>query len=197
MSAPEDGWTYVQRRKTTATREIPEDETTFYVTNIPHRATKKEFRSIFSKFGRLSDIYFGSRKGKNGKNFGFIRFVGVENVKAKEAELNGTKCRYATLEINIAKHQRKPPPPSNKPTQNAALPKCARHHQEVQLPESLHDTMARPQSERSPLPGRGAVHGITQSHGELYSIVQVPHQLFDSRARTETGARASCSGSGN
>ena len=103
-----------------------------------------------------------------------------------------TKLHRNTV-LNSGAH----PPPSNKPTQNAALPKCARHHQEVQLPESLHDTMARPQSERSPLPGRGAVHGITQSHGELYSIVQVPHQLFDSRARTETGARASCSGSGN
>ncbi|CAH1441893.1 unnamed protein product [Lactuca virosa] len=62
---------------------------------------------LFSPFGKLIDIYFGEKKGKNGKNFGFIRFVDVPNVRALEQQLNGTKCRNSMLEINVEKHKRK------------------------------------------------------------------------------------------
>lgn len=69
-------------------------------------ATKEEFRRIFNPFGTLSDIYFGGRKGKNGKNFGFIRFTGGTDTKTLEARLNGTLCKNNKLEINIVKHER-------------------------------------------------------------------------------------------
>ncbi|CAI9269128.1 unnamed protein product [Lactuca saligna] len=111
----EDGWTEVRRRKTTTTTRNTAEETTFFVTNIPNGATKSEFRKIFSRWGRLSDIYFGGHKGKNGKNYGFIRFLGVPDAKDLESKLNGVACRNNKFEINIARHSRKTyPPPTGK-----------------------------------------------------------------------------------
>lgn len=86
-----------------------EQETSFFVSNIPDRPSKSEFRRIFMPFGRLSDIYSGGNKSKAGKKFGFIRFMGVKDVKALESKLNGTKCRMNMLDINVAKHEKKLP----------------------------------------------------------------------------------------
>lgn len=83
------------------------EETSYIVSNIPTGATKEEFRRIFNSHGKLSDVYFGGRKGKNVKNFGFIRFRGVSDKKVLEAHLNGTICRNNKLEINIVRHERK------------------------------------------------------------------------------------------
>ncbi|CAH1441689.1 unnamed protein product [Lactuca virosa] len=120
----EHGWTEVRRRKTTATAGNTTEEITFFVTNIPNGAMRFEFRKIFSRWGKLSDIYFGGHKGKNGKNYGFIRFTGVPDAKDLESKLNGVACRNKKLEINIARHSRKtqPPPPgrTNPRTRTAA-----------------------------------------------------------------------------
>ncbi|CAH1412377.1 unnamed protein product [Lactuca virosa] len=116
----EDGWTEVRRRKMgVASDGNTTEETTFFVTNIPNGATKAEFRKIFSQMGRLSDIYFGRNIGKNGKNYGFIRFIGVSDAKALELKLNGATCRNNKLEISVARHGRKTPPlPPGKINQN-------------------------------------------------------------------------------
>ncbi|KAI3790507.1 hypothetical protein L2E82_03598 [Cichorium intybus] len=107
---PRDGeWTEVRWRKLNSNRVEIEGETSYFVTNIPYGVTKPEFWKIFSRFGGLSDVYFGGNKGANGKYFGFNRFLGVEDTKDLESSLNGTKCRNNTLEINIAKHDRKIP----------------------------------------------------------------------------------------
>ncbi|CAI9273456.1 unnamed protein product [Lactuca saligna] len=109
-------WTQVRRKKTPANHRFRSDETSFFVSNIPTGATKDEFRRIFNAFGKLTDIYFGGRKGKNGKNFGFIRYSGVEDKRMLEAKLNGTICRSCMLEINIARHERAPPETINRKT---------------------------------------------------------------------------------
>nr|KAJ0217709.1 hypothetical protein LSAT_V11C300129490 [Lactuca sativa] len=109
-----DCWTQVRRKKTPANRRSRSDETSFFVSNIPTGATKDEFRRIFNVFGKLTDIYFGGRKGKNGKNFGFIRYNGVEDKRTLEAKLNGTVCTSCKLEINIARHERAPPETNNR-----------------------------------------------------------------------------------
>ncbi|KAL4576476.1 hypothetical protein LXL04_012570 [Taraxacum kok-saghyz] len=108
MLPTEEKWTQVQRRKHPATNTGGR-RTNFYVTNIPQGATKAEFTSIFSSFGKLVDIYFGEKKGRNGKNFGFIRFEGVEDEKQLEQKLNSAKCRSNYFEVNIERHRRKDP----------------------------------------------------------------------------------------
>ncbi|CAI9266454.1 unnamed protein product [Lactuca saligna] len=104
-----ENWTDVRRRKAPTKSQTGLDETSFFVLNIPTGVTKEEFRKIFKPFGELTDIYFGGRKGKNGKYFGFIRFKGVRDVGSLEAGLNGMLCRNHKLDINIAKHERKLP----------------------------------------------------------------------------------------
>ncbi|CAI9293109.1 unnamed protein product [Lactuca saligna] len=70
--------------------------------------------------GRLLDIYFGSNKGKNWENYGFIRFIRVSDIKALESKLNGVACRNNNLEINVARHGQKTPPlPPNKINKNS------------------------------------------------------------------------------
>ncbi|CAI9274475.1 unnamed protein product [Lactuca saligna] len=109
MLPTEDEWMQVRRRKHQQRRVPMSDETTFFVTNIPNGATKTEFKKIFSSFGRLSDVFFVDKKGKDRKNFGFIRYLGVESVKEMEPKLNGVKCIKNILEINLEKHGRKVP----------------------------------------------------------------------------------------
>ncbi|CAH1451513.1 unnamed protein product [Lactuca virosa] len=106
MAPTGDGWTEVRHRKKPANRRNGDDITTYFVSNIPNGATKDEFRRIFKPFGTISDIYFAVRKGKNGKNFGFIRFAGVKDKKLMEANMNGMLCKNNKLEINIARHER-------------------------------------------------------------------------------------------
>ncbi|CAH1450968.1 unnamed protein product [Lactuca virosa] len=109
-----DGWTEVRHRKKPGIHRNDSDITSYFVSNIPNGTTKEEFRRIFKTFGTLSDVYFGGRKGKNGKNFGFIRFENVTDKKLLESKLNGIICRNYKLEINIARHERteKLQPPS-------------------------------------------------------------------------------------
>ncbi|CAH1425847.1 unnamed protein product [Lactuca virosa] len=122
MLSKEDGWTHVRRRKAPVSREAKNDETSYFVSNIPNGATKEEFRKTFSRFGTITDIYFGGRKGKNGKNYGFIRFTGVHDIKDLETKLNGTKCRSNTQEVNIARHSRMERRPSNYQVNKTTLP---------------------------------------------------------------------------
>ncbi|KAL4564517.1 hypothetical protein LXL04_028581 [Taraxacum kok-saghyz] len=69
----ESGWTEVRRRKRPETTNNDE-EITFFVSNIPKEARKGEFHKVFSRFGKLTDVYMGTNIGKNGKHYVFIRF---------------------------------------------------------------------------------------------------------------------------
>lgn len=104
----EDGWSRVQRRKTSANKANGV-VTNLFVTDIPNGVTKTEFKKIFYPFGRLSDVNFEGKRDRNGKNFGFIRFVGVSDVRELERKLNGTKCRNNSLEVNVERRKRNPP----------------------------------------------------------------------------------------
>ncbi|CAI9279928.1 unnamed protein product [Lactuca saligna] len=101
----EGEWTEVRRRRKPTS--IPGDETTFYVSNIPHGAWIAEIRQLFTKHGEVVDIYILAKKNSNGKHFAFVRFRQVMDVKALEVALQGIRCRDKVLEVNLAKHPRK------------------------------------------------------------------------------------------
>ncbi|KAL4585399.1 hypothetical protein LXL04_010019 [Taraxacum kok-saghyz] len=104
----ESNWTEVRRRKQPETINNNE-ETTYFVSNIPREARKGEFHKVFSRFGKLTDVYMGQNAGKDGKHYVFIRFKHVEDTKELEEALNGTMIRGKRLEVNLAKHKRKNP----------------------------------------------------------------------------------------
>lgn len=89
------GWKEVRRRKTAEKRGS--ETTTFFVTNVPRDATKREIYEAFIRFGRLTDVFMGLRKGKNGRYYAFIRFTDVKNVKHMENQLDGTVVRGTRL----------------------------------------------------------------------------------------------------
>lgn len=71
------------------------------------KSKRRSLEGFFSRYGKLMDVYFGDRKGKNGKNYGFIRFVDVLDAKDMETKINREKCINNILEVNIVRHGRK------------------------------------------------------------------------------------------
>ncbi|KAL4584306.1 hypothetical protein LXL04_008902 [Taraxacum kok-saghyz] len=100
------GWTKVWRRKQTRVF-IGDEITTFFVAGFPGGTTKEALKIPFEKFGQVVDVYLGRRKDFHRKNFAFVRFKGVMDEKDMEETLQGIKFKEVTLDVNIARHQRK------------------------------------------------------------------------------------------
>ncbi|CAI9277976.1 unnamed protein product [Lactuca saligna] len=81
--------------------------TTYYVNNIPEATKKYGFRKIFERHGKVVDVYLHQKAGKDGKFYGFVRFIGIEDVGALEKELNGIDYNGVKLRVNISKYPRK------------------------------------------------------------------------------------------
>ncbi|CAH1433514.1 unnamed protein product [Lactuca virosa] len=101
-------WTEVWQRKTTATHNNNVNVTKFYVAGFPRGIRKVELWKPFAKFGQVVDVYLRGKKDFKGMNFAFIRYIGIENRKALEERLQGTKCRDVALHINLSRPTRKP-----------------------------------------------------------------------------------------
>lgn len=107
------GWTEVRRKRRPNNNHKKEVETTYFVTNVPRTATKREVWKTYAGFGRLSDVYMANNRGKNGEYFAFIRFLGVEHARMLERQLDGQTLRVRTLAVNLSLHERKEPPGCN------------------------------------------------------------------------------------
>ncbi|KAL4582826.1 hypothetical protein LXL04_007387 [Taraxacum kok-saghyz] len=107
---PNEGWTKVRRGRYQS-KQAREAVTTYFVSNASKETTKGEMKKVFAKFGKLIDVYMGTKVGRNGQHYAFIRFVVVEDAGELERRMNGTNIRGRKLEVNIAKHERKAPPP--------------------------------------------------------------------------------------
>lgn len=68
-----DGWTEICRRnKQGNDRSYMADTTTFYVVGFQDGISKVDLRSVFDRFGHVSDIYIGGKKNQRKQNFAFI-----------------------------------------------------------------------------------------------------------------------------
>ncbi|MFS8018659.1 putative peptidylprolyl isomerase [Helianthus anomalus] len=81
-------------------------EMTFIVQNLPERTTRTLLRNSFLPFGFVSDAYVAKKKDKKGNCFGFIRYVGVEDVNATLAEMNRVKILEAKVSVSLAKYDK-------------------------------------------------------------------------------------------
>lgn len=59
-----------QKKKCTGARTV--NETTYFVSNVPTDVNREEIRKEFLRYGNVLDMYFPSRKGKNGQFYLFI-----------------------------------------------------------------------------------------------------------------------------
>ncbi|KAL9992418.1 putative RNA recognition motif domain, nucleotide-binding alpha-beta plait domain superfamily [Helianthus debilis subsp. tardiflorus] len=98
-------WTEVQYQKNRKSRGNGV-EMTFIVQNLPDRATKMMLWRAFQPFGYVSDAYVARKKDKRGNCFGFIRYVGVENVDSTVEVMNKVKILEAKVSVSLAKYDK-------------------------------------------------------------------------------------------
>ncbi|PWA69647.1 hypothetical protein CTI12_AA294560 [Artemisia annua] len=82
--------------------------TSVYITNFPESVSAKELFHVCKQYGHVVDSFIPTKRSKNGKRFGFVRFINVFN----EERLVNNLCtiwvdRYK-LHANIARFQRPP-----------------------------------------------------------------------------------------
>ncbi|KAJ0672785.1 putative RNA recognition motif domain, nucleotide-binding alpha-beta plait domain superfamily [Helianthus annuus] len=83
-------WSNVQYRKN---RKSKGDgiEWTFLMQNISDRVTRNVLWRSFQPFGFISDVYVARKRDTRGRCFGFVRIVGVEDMKGILVKLNTIK----------------------------------------------------------------------------------------------------------
>ncbi|KAI3521989.1 hypothetical protein L1887_11466 [Cichorium endivia] len=57
--------------------------------NFHKEATVEKLWSLFRRFGNVVDVYMARKKLGNGKEFGFVIFTNVKDIRGLEMELNG------------------------------------------------------------------------------------------------------------
>ncbi|KAL9999971.1 putative RNA recognition motif domain, nucleotide-binding alpha-beta plait domain superfamily [Helianthus debilis subsp. tardiflorus] len=101
----EGPWTEVQYQKNRKSRGNGV-EMTFLVQNLPDRASKTTLWQAFQPHGFVSDAYVARKKDKRGNWFGFIRYVGVENVESTLVAMNTVKIFEAKVTVSLAKYDK-------------------------------------------------------------------------------------------
>lgn len=115
MSGLGDEWTTVSRKRKTKQTSSKEDDyrrihdlaTTFFVANIPYGWSAADLWRRFQHCGHLVDAYVAQKNNRMGLRFGFVRFAKVGNEREMERFLNGVTAGGQSLQVNIARFQRK------------------------------------------------------------------------------------------
>ncbi|KAK9063023.1 hypothetical protein SSX86_016893 [Deinandra increscens subsp. villosa] len=61
--------------------DLKKVSTSVFITNFPPDTSTQELWKYYDQWGRVSDVYISSRRTKLGRKFGFVRFVGVKDIK--------------------------------------------------------------------------------------------------------------------
>lgn len=81
---------------------------TAFVDNLPELIRKIWVYNLFSKYGKIRDIYIPNKKSKvSGNNFGFVRFFLIKDAEKAIAEINNSWYWGMKLRVNFARFQRK------------------------------------------------------------------------------------------
>nr|GEY37923.1 nucleotide-binding alpha-beta plait domain-containing protein [Tanacetum cinerariifolium] len=88
--------------------DVAKISTSVYITNFPESVSAKELFHACKQYGHVVDSFIPTKRSKNGKRFGFVRFTNVFN----EERLVNNLCivwvdRYK-LHANVARFQRPP-----------------------------------------------------------------------------------------
>ncbi|KAK9060509.1 hypothetical protein SSX86_021213 [Deinandra increscens subsp. villosa] len=68
-------------------RDLQKVSSSVFITNFPPNTTMQELWKHCDAWGRVSDVFISSRLTKSGRRFGFVRFVGVKDMKNLIANL--------------------------------------------------------------------------------------------------------------
>ncbi|GKV32054.1 hypothetical protein SLEP1_g40687 [Rubroshorea leprosula] len=85
-------------------RGLYKQASAFFFTNFPDDWSYSEMWRTFGKFGRVYAIYSPQRRNRNGKRFGFVRFLDVQKLQAMENQLDQIHIGSHKIWVNLAKY---------------------------------------------------------------------------------------------
>ncbi|KAJ4849138.1 hypothetical protein Tsubulata_021589 [Turnera subulata] len=77
--------------------------TNLYIQNEPLQWTVVELHFILSKCGEVNDVFIPSKRAKNGKRFGFVRFRACRDIQRLISSINLIKVGNSSLQALIAR----------------------------------------------------------------------------------------------
>ncbi|KAH7845818.1 hypothetical protein Vadar_006425 [Vaccinium darrowii] len=81
---------------------------TVFVDNLPHQIRKIWVFNLFSRYGKIKDIFIPNKKSKiSGQSFGFVRFFRRDEATFAVKKLNNTWCWNRRLDVKFAKFLKK------------------------------------------------------------------------------------------
>ncbi|MFS7969205.1 putative RNA recognition motif domain, nucleotide-binding alpha-beta plait domain superfamily [Helianthus anomalus] len=98
-------WSTVQNRKHNKSRGDG-IEWTFLVQNLSDRVTKNILWRAFQPHGYVSDVYVAHKRDTRGRCFGFVRYVGVENMKETLVAMNTLRVFEMKVVVSLAKYDK-------------------------------------------------------------------------------------------
>ncbi|MFS7960904.1 putative RNA recognition motif domain, nucleotide-binding alpha-beta plait domain superfamily [Helianthus anomalus] len=104
---PDDGgpWSEVKTRRNTRGRGDG-IERTFLVQNISDKVTRSILWRVFRQYGFVSDVYVARKRDSRGKCFGFVRFVGVENMQETLMSMNTVVMFGMKVLVSLARYDK-------------------------------------------------------------------------------------------
>ncbi|KAJ0471318.1 putative RNA recognition motif domain, nucleotide-binding alpha-beta plait domain superfamily [Helianthus annuus] len=81
-------------------------EWTFLVQNLADKVTRNVLWRAFKPFGFVSDVYVARKRDSKGKCFGFVRYVGVEDMKATLTAMNSVTMFNMKVLVSLAKYDK-------------------------------------------------------------------------------------------
>nr|GEX77526.1 RNA-directed DNA polymerase, eukaryota [Tanacetum cinerariifolium] len=88
--------------------DVGKISTSIYVTNFPESITANELFQSCTVYGHVVDSFIPNKRAKNGKRFGFVRFINVFRVDRLASNLCTVWIKSHKLQANAAKFQRAP-----------------------------------------------------------------------------------------
>lgn len=98
----EDGWSRVERRRNHFRGPI----TTLFFTHFPEDFSEKNMWGVFAKWGKVVDIFIPGKRNKEGRRFGFVRMVGVDDPAGLARRMDQTFIGNMKLFVNVPRFEK-------------------------------------------------------------------------------------------
>ncbi|GKB47603.1 RNA-directed DNA polymerase, eukaryota [Tanacetum coccineum] len=86
--------------------DVAKISTSIYVTNFPESTNAKELLHACKAYGHVVDSFIPNKRAKNGKRFGFVRFINVFDIQRLVGNLETVWINRHKLQANVARFKR-------------------------------------------------------------------------------------------
>ncbi|CAI9296160.1 unnamed protein product [Lactuca saligna] len=87
--------------------EINGKAVSFYFQNFPLDWNETALWQTFKRYETVVDVYIAKKLNRNGRKFGFVRFIRVQDIPAFERRLNETCIGAQKINLNVARFDRR------------------------------------------------------------------------------------------